>query len=258
MSNLGIEFNANSLALIQTYGLSFVRCVTFVFCVPPFLGRPIPIRVRFAFAGLLGVFASNVGRLETDAVTDLPLLVLQEFIVGFAIGFATSSVLTAFQMAGSLIGRLAGGSLVMSTNSEKDAPVTAFYYGTATTLLFATGGHRTVVEALLMSFQSFPAGVEWNIPNSLDLLCDIIGTSFEFALRIAMPVGLALILATVVTAVISRFVRTFSFFGIGMSVNASLLVTALLFACVLLPVMFEIHFEAALELATQFLKSIHV
>ncbi|MCA9215301.1 MAG: flagellar biosynthetic protein FliR [Planctomycetales bacterium] len=253
-----VDLDAQAITLIQLYGLTFVRCATFVFCVPPFFGRPLPIRMRLVFAALLAIFASNASTAEIAIRVELLTLILQEFVVGFALGFAASSVLTAFQMAGSLIGRLAGGSLISSSASDKDSPTTAFYYGTAATLLFATGGHRTVVNALLMSFQSFPAGTQWTLPNSFDFLCEVLTTSFEFALRVAMPVALTLLAASIVTALAARFVRSFSFFGIGMSFNASLLVTAMLLACGLMPILFELHFESAFELATAFLQSIQV
>lgn len=248
------------MALLQSGGLTFVRVAVFIFCVPPFLGRPIPVRMRIGFAAILASVAASVQtRFETEIADNLPILLFQEVIVGFALGFATSSVLTAFQMAGYLIGRLSGGSLVSAAgNSESGSPLSAFYYGTATSLLFLSGAHRVVVDGLLNSFSSLPTGVEWSMPSAASFLGRLLGTSFEFSLRVAGPVALTLLAASLLTAIVARFVRTFSFFGIGMSLNAILLVGSLVVSCVLLPSLFEQHFEVAFEIATEFLRSIRV
>ncbi|MFC1759165.1 flagellar biosynthetic protein FliR [Planctomycetota bacterium] len=254
------HFDPHVMALLQAGGLTFVRVAVFVFCVPPFLGKPVPIRFRLGFAALLAFIAASIQTQPTPiAAGNLPILLFQEIIVGFALGFATSSVLTAFQMAGTLIERLSGGSLLSSSGrSENGSPLTAFYYGAATTLFFLSGVHRIVVDGLLSSFSTLPTGVEWTMPSAASFLAQLLGMSFEFALRVASPVALTLMAASIVTAVVARFVRTFSFFGIGMNLNACLLVAALLVSCVLLPSLFEQQFEAAFEIATKFLQSIRV
>ncbi len=254
------QFDSQIIALLQSSGLTFVRVAVCIFCVPPFMGRPIPVRLRIGFAGVLAAFATSLQtHSEPQLTSNIPLLVLQETVVGFALGFATSSVLTAFQMAGTLIERLSGGSLVSgSGKSENGSPLSAFYYGAATALLFATGAHRIVVDGLLSSFSHFPTGVEWTMPNAATFLGQLLTSSFEFALRVASPVAVTLLAASIVTALVARFVRTFSFFGIGMSVNATLLVGALLVSCVLLPGLFEQHFQTAFKIATEFLRTIRV
>ena len=128
----------------------------------------------------------------------------------------------------------------------------------AITLLFATGAHRIVIDALLTSFSHLPIGVEWSTPSTFAFLGELLGISFEFALRVAAPVALTLLAASIVTALVARFVRSFSFLGIGMSLNASVMIVALLLTCTLLPTIFELHFEAAFELAAEFLRSIEV
>ncbi len=245
---------------MQSFGLTFVRAATFVFCVPPFFGRPLSFRLRLGFAVLLASIAGIEQNVQESTITSgLPMLLLQEIIVGFALGCATASILAAFQMGGSLIGRLSGGSLVSTASSEENgSPLTAFYYGVATSLLFLTGGHRVVIDGLLQSFTSLPVGVEWSMPSVTVFLGQLIGASFGFALRIAGPVAFALLAASIVTALIARFVRTFSFFGVGMSLNAALLVGALLISIAFLPSLFEQHFAAAFEIATEFLRSIRV
>ena len=254
------QFDSQVMALLRSSGLTFVRVAVFVFCVPPFMGRPVPVRLRIGFAAVLASFATSLQtHSEPQLSFNFPLLILQETVIGFALGFATSSVLTAFQMAGTLIERLSGGSLVSgSGKSENGSPLTAFYYGAATALLFATGAHRIVVDGLLSSFSHFPVGVEWTMPSAAFFLGQLLSSCFEFALRVASPVAITLLAASIVTALVARFVRTFSFFGIGMSVNATLLVGALLVSCVMLPSLFEQHFQAAYEIATEFLRTIRV
>ena len=215
--------------------------------------------MRIGFAAILAFFASGLQTgPEPETEFNIPILLLQETVVGFALGFATSSLLTAFQMAGTLIERLSGGSLVPGggAKTENGTPLTAFHYGAATTLLFSTGAHRIVVDGLLSSFSRLPIGVEWSMPNSVSFLGELLGVSFQFALRVASPIAVTLMAASIMTAIVARFVRTFSFFGIGMSLNAALLVGALLISCVLLPSLFQQHFEAAFEIATEFLRTI--
>ena len=254
------QLDAPVMALLQSFGLTLVRVSIFVFCVPPFLGRPIPIRLRIGFAAVLAFVAGSANS-PAGGTPSAPVhtLVLQEIIVGFALGFATSTVLIAFQIAGGLIGRMSGGSLMSATSeSESGSPLTAFYFGAATSLLFLTGAHRIVIDGVLQSFASLPIGAEWSTPNTAVLLGKLMGASFEFAIRVASPVAITLMAASIVTAIVARFVRTFSFFGIGMSLNACLLVGALFVSCVLLPSAFEQHFDAAFEIAAEFLRSIRV
>lgn len=243
------------MQLVQSYGLAFVRIATFVFCVPPFFGRLVPVRFRLGLITLLTIVAvPGVG--ESDQVGNIPILVLQEAIVGFAMGFSTSLLLATFQMAGSLIGRLAGGSLTLASNGTDGSPITAMYYGVATTLLFVSGAHRIVIDGLLRTFKELPSGVEWTLHDTTGFLGTLMTTSFEFSLRVAGPVVVVILAASVTTAIVARFVRSFSFFGVGMSVNAMLLVGAMIISCAILPSIFALHFESALEITARFLDSI--
>lgn len=225
------------LAFIEPFvfgaALVFAR-VTGVLLGLPVLGNP---AVPPAFRALLLFWLSilvfvAIGLppvpLTVDPLEALPL-VLGEFIVGSAMGFAARVLLAVAESAGSLMGLSAGLGLATALD-----PVTGQSGNTIgsvllmlSLLLFVTlGGHAAVMGAVLDSYERYPLGDPAALPGLLE---NVVGTGanlFELSMRLAAPLAVVALVVNVAMGLLVRVAPQLNLFAIGflVVVAASLMV----------------------------------
>ncbi|WP_063379627.1 flagellar biosynthetic protein FliR [Pseudoalteromonas luteoviolacea] len=97
------------------------------------------------------------------------LVVIQEMIIGIAIGFASLLLLNTFIVAGQVLAMQTGlgfASVVDPSNGLSVPAVGQFYLILATLLFFVFNGHLMMFQMIVFSFQSWPiAGDWWHVDN---------------------------------------------------------------------------------------------
>ena len=240
------------------YALAFTRMSAFLLSVPTLSAYPLPLRMRFLLAAVIGgmVTATKFG-MPNLATHELPMLFLQESIIGVSLGLAVSTVVAAFQMAGSFISRMTGGNLasIGSVSGEQLTPLATLCHGLAITLLFVTNGHRMVIDAAMKTFQLVRPGVAWTAGEPIDFLRETLALSFEFAVRVSAPITFALLISGLATGLLGRLIKHVNFFGIGTSLNVVTMLVMLIAAAAVLGRLFEEHLLLSLHHFEEFLNS---
>jgi flagellar biosynthetic protein FliR len=155
-----------------------------------------------------------------------------ELMIGLFIGFTTTLLFVAVQLAGQVMGQQAGLALGAVFNPVMDSSMTAssqVYYFVALMVFLAVGGHREIIEALLQSFQSIPP-LGFSMSEQIgSLIVEVLGLSFMWAIRIAGPVMVALVVTLVALGFVGRSVPQLNILTIGFPLKAGvgLLVMAL-------------------------------
>jgi flagellar biosynthetic protein FliR len=175
--------------------------------------------------------------------------------MGLAFGFIV--LLSGLQLAGSLIGQLAGLSWSDLGNSGDFGGGTAIdrFFSLLTLASFlAIDGHRRVVDALLICFQLVPPGSPPPQVDVASLTAELLTRSFQLGFRAAAPIGFSLLLAMLVMGLLARVIPQLNSIGLGLSVNLILLLGISCLSLGAVTWMFEQHVADGLQLLTQVLR----
>lgn len=226
----------------------------------PMLSFGLPARFRLLLvAAITVVLMPNVTpasgiTLSQATIPDILISAGREAIFGMLIGGVVQLLMTGIQLAGELIAISAGLQMAQSADpsSGESVPEVSRLLGMLiTAILFAAGGHRLLVDALLTSFQRVrPLSFAFDLQTS-HLLIDHLAIGMEAGLRVAAPVVGCVLLSNLVVALISRTVPQLNVLAIGLNLNvmAVLVMTALTIGSAGL--IFETQLASALRQTTQ-------
>jgi flagellar biosynthesis protein FliR len=148
--------------------------------------------------------------------------VSKEFLLGLIMGFIVSLIFSAVQMTGSLLDIQIGFGIIniLDPQSGQQIPLIGnFKYILAIFLFLMINGHHLLLQALLASFKLIPPIHVVYTPHIAQLLVDIMANMFVIALKISMPVLVALILTDVALGILTRTMPQLNIFVVGMPVK---------------------------------------
>lgn len=150
------------------------------------------------------------------------MIVLQQVVIGLAVGFFLQVVFQVFVLAGQLIAMKMGLGFASMNDPANGVTVTVLsqYYLILATLLFLSmNGHLVAIELIVSSFHTLPisanglsAGDFWNIALAGSWL-------FSRALLIALPVLTSLLIVNLAFGVMSRAAPQMNVFAVGFPIT---------------------------------------
>lgn len=206
----------NLLPLIQDYiplfSIILIR-VGGILAVMPAIGtRSVPLQVRIGLVLgltviLFPVVSEQLKPLTVSFPQILPLM-FTEFMVGMVLGFAVRFVMSAFNIAGELIGVQMGINLMSTLDpiaAAGQTPVVGQFMGLLTMLVFfAIDGHHMMFEALVASFHLVPP-LHVHLSGFLVESVLKLGIGmFVLALKVGGPVMTALFIVTLGMGILGR------------------------------------------------------
>lgn len=205
----------------------FLRALALFSSLPVLGTRTVPARVRIGLAAFIALAAQASLPPPPEVPLDSPvafMLVLQQLVIGLALGFAVRVVFAAVEFAGEVIGLQMGLNFAGFFDPVSAASGTAAgrFFGTMVAWVFVVaGGHLLVIAALVQSFQAFPVS-----PEPLALLKTVQpqrwgAEIFTLGLWIALPMLCMLLLVNMVLGVISRVAPQINVFSVGFPVTLS-------------------------------------
>lgn len=150
------------------------------------------------------------------------LILLQELLIGVAMGFAMRIVFAAVEMAGevaSLTMGLGFASFFDPMTKGRSSAVSQFLALIATMAFLSVNGHLVLLEALAESFVTMPvsatpiaAGAPWELARWG-------GKIFSAGLQISLPIVAALLITNVALGILTRAAPQLNIFGIGFPIS---------------------------------------
>ena len=220
-SDLATLINGISGQHVVAYFLVLSR-ITPLFIVAPVFSSPQMIpRVRTVLAlalafGLTPLAAHGV-KVPADALT-LAGMLLEGFIIGFALAYAIACMFAAVQSAGILSDSLSGfsyGSTVDPVNGNPGGSLANLYGMIGMGLFLAIGGDAWTLRGLAATFRAIPIN---RGPKVTSLVAGA-GAAFSQvmlgAVEIAAPVLLAVIVTDVAFGMVSKVVPQLNIFAVG-------------------------------------------
>lgn len=218
-----IHFTSTQVeAWIGAFFWPFVRILAMLSVAPAFGMGSVPVMLRVGLAVLVSVALA-------PALPAMPpvqfgtatawMLVLQQMLVGGAIGLAMTLILSAVQLAGGVVGLQMGMGFATLFDPVQGVQVTslASFLNMLTLLLFlALNGHLVLLAVLARSFTLLPVAPNLGLTaQSWHTLALSGGAIFSLGLALAAPVLGVLLIANLGLGVLTKLAPQLNLFAIG-------------------------------------------
>jgi flagellar biosynthesis protein FliR len=235
----------------------FFRIAGVLMVAPVFGARLVPMRIRLALAVAATFVLSPL--LPVAQTFELTLaagvIVLQEVLVGIAMGFALQMIFDALIIAGQTIAMGMGLGLATMIDPQRgvSVPVVSQFFVIFGLLIFlALGGHLATIRLISDSFTLLPLGR----PLSSDGVWMLVSWGSQMlagAVRIALPAATALLVANIAFGVMSRAAPTLNLFAVGLPAGLLIGFLILLMNVGHLSALLAQFLQATLEMLTSML-----
>ncbi len=145
--------------------------------------------------------------LQSVTMSDWPVLVASETVVGIGMGVATNIVFEAALMAGQILSVQMGYSLVniLDPTTQVENTVIAFLHQSVAMLIFlGLDVHHWILRAVANSFEYLPPGSAALNPHFVQALLHEGAIVLELGIQIAAPVLSATLLADIVLGLLGK------------------------------------------------------
>jgi flagellar biosynthetic protein FliR len=195
----------------------------------------------------------NIG---TYSITQWPLLVFMEFLIGIGMGIATNVVFEGVQLAGQVLGVQMGYSLVniLDPQTQVDSTVVAVFHQTIAMLIFLRlDVHFWILHAVARSFTYLPPmSAHFGAAFTSEVL-SAGAAVFATGIQIAAPVLSATLLADIALGMLGKASPQLPLMMLGPAVKSILGLLLLSAALKYWPGMFERLFLQSLTVSNHLL-----
>ncbi|EJL84173.1 flagellar biosynthetic protein FliR [Herbaspirillum sp. CF444] len=221
-----INFTSDQLAIwIASFIWPLTRILGLISIAPPFGSASVPMLVKI----LLGVMISLViapdvpipPALDPMSITGLMIL-LQQLLIGLAMGFAVRLVFAAIEMAGELTSNTMGLGFAVFFDPQSQGRTSAIsqLFSLLGTLVFLSiNGHLVLVAVMADSFHTLPITAAPITAEGFHYLA-LSGTRiFSMGLQLSLPMLVALLITNVALGILTRAAPQLNLFGIGFPIT---------------------------------------
>ncbi|MBV5285809.1 flagellar biosynthetic protein FliR [Methyloversatilis discipulorum] len=200
------------------------RIMGLIATAPILSNRAIPARIRMGFGAAMTLALIPALPPSGLVVGSWPglLALLQQMLIGIALGFSMRVVFTAIDLAGELIGLQMGLGFAMFYDPDNAAqsPVISEFLGLLAMLIFLSiNGHLMLLAVIGNSFEWWPVGADLFPANGWMAIARWGSTIFSAGVMLALPVIAALLVVNIALAVLTRAAPTLNLFAIGFPVT---------------------------------------
>jgi len=216
----------------------FVRILALVATAPAFSDKSLPIRVKVGLSAFITIIvAPTIGALPQVTVFSAPgiWIIVNQFLIGAALGFTMQVVFGAVQAAGDIMGMSMG--LGFATFFDPHASgstdvMSRYMYMIAVLAFLAFDGHLQMLSALIQTFQSLPVSANVLGANGWRVLAGWGSTVISGGLMLALPIVTALLITNLALGILNRAAPQIGVFQVGLPLTV---ITGLLLIQLLLP-----------------------
>jgi len=192
--------------VVSAFLLMFVRIAAMVFTAPVLGSKAVSAKHRILIALVLSAVSFSAMS-QSSAANDIPIdtnivaPLASEASIGISLGLGILIIFSAAQMAGNILGQLAGLQFfdqLDPTTGGTSSPVGQLFGLTSLATFALMNGPDLVVGSVLQTFQQLPPGTTIATGGILDLLPQILQQSFILSISGVGP-GIAAMLVTSIT-----------------------------------------------------------
>lgn len=254
-----------TISVIQVFSALLiigVRLSGLMLFAPFFSSVAIPTRVKavvvIALTGLLYPLTSQ--KVPNMEISQWPMVILSELLIGMALGIATNLVFDGVQMAGSITSVQMGYSLVniMDPQTQVESTVIAMFHQTIAMLIFMRlGVHFWILRALAQSFDYLPPSSGHISAAFFKAVLHAAAGVFAIGIQIAAPVLSATLIADVALGLLGKASPQLPLMVLGPAIKSILGLLVLISALKYWPHLFETMFLRSIGIADKLLHLAH-
>ncbi|PHS19749.1 MAG: flagellar biosynthetic protein FliR [Kangiella sp.] len=223
------------LTLISLYILPFARLSGFLMVLTVISSRAIPPRFRLLLAVAITIVVVPTlpdyseqsafliaGKTSQFASTFLTakgwLLVIEQTLIGIALGFVSRLLMETFVVGGQIIAMQSGlgfASLIDPANGTNVPALGQFFLMMSSLIFLAVDGHLLMIRLVVESFTSFPIGSSMDIYGMFYELVNWAKWIFAAAILIAVVPMASLLIVNLTFGVMARAAPQINIFAVG-------------------------------------------
>lgn len=218
-----VPINGEQLEIwIASFLWPFIRILAMLATAPVFDNRTVQRRTRVGLAALIAILMMPLlpAPPVLSSAQAIPVLI-QQILVGVAMGFSMRLVFAAFEMAGDLLGLQMGLAFAQFIDPARgtQTPLIGSFLGVLAMLTFLViDGHLLVIAAVVQSFELIPISTNLSVVNSQSIA--LAGSiMFMLALQISLPVMAAVLISNIVLGILARAAPQLNVMSIGFSIT---------------------------------------
>jgi flagellar biosynthetic protein FliR len=212
-------------AWIAAFVWPLTRILGLVATAPVFGNTAVPVSIKVSLGVLITMIIAPtlppLPAIDPGSWAGL-LVLLQELLIGLAMGFAMRLVFAAIEMAGevtSLTMGLGFATFFDPSSSGRSSAIGQFLALVATMAFLAVNAHLVLLSALAESFVSLPiTGGPFSSGAPLEL-ARWGGRIFSAGFQISLPIVAALLITNIALGILTRAAPQLNLFGIGFPVT---------------------------------------
>ena len=237
------------------------RILGLLAAAPVFGHASVPITIKVMLGVLLALIVAPLVPAVpgTDPASLAGLLILvQELLIGLAMGFAIRIVLAAVEFAGevsSLTMGLGFASFFDPATQGRSSAISQFLALIATLGFLAVNAHLVVLSALVESFSTLPVAAQPFSGALFKQLADWGAQVFATGLQLSLPLIAAQLITNVALGILTRAAPQLNIFGIGFPITLGVGLLVLALALPYLATPLQNLFLAGIEKARQLPRS---
>lgn len=250
------SFSLNQLPdLLPLYFLPFCRIIALFSTAPIISEKAVTVRLRIALALLLTCLLPSISHPEPLSLASLSgiLLVVNEIVLGIAMGLSMQFIFAAVRLAGEVIALQMGLSFAsfFDASSHSSLSVVSRLITNLSFLVFlAMDGQLWIIDQLAQSLQKIPAYQMVEMGGTLAALVQLAKIIFSQALQLSLPLIFLLLGINFALGLLNRMAPQFSAFVVGFPLTLLLGIAALHYS---MPLMIGAVQQFILEFSEQLL-----
>ncbi|WP_020166547.1 MULTISPECIES: flagellar biosynthetic protein FliR [Methylotenera] len=201
------------------------RVLAVLAAAPLLSNRVIPLRVKLGFGLLLTMIIvptlPSLPQVDVISLTGL-LILVQQIIIGTAIGFSLRIFLAAVELAGQLCSLTMGlgfASFFDPASGGQSTSISQFFGLLAMLVFLSMNGHLMLISAMLESFHTLPISADGLTHINGMTMAMWASNIFSAGLMMAMPVVAALLITNMALGILTRTAPQLNLFGIGFPIT---------------------------------------
>ncbi len=211
-------------AWMAMFMFPLTRILALLASAPVIGNKQVPVRVKVGLAVLLTLLISptldDMPPIALSSAQGL-LILVQQIIIGLAMGFTMKLIFTAVEMAGELIGMQMGlgfASFYDPINAAHTQVISQWLGIIASLTFLALNGHLFMLAGLAESFHTLPIGTMISSQGFYDITKW--GSSiFAYALQLSLPLLAALLITNLALGILTRAAPQLNLFAVGFPIT---------------------------------------
>lgn len=222
MYNLGTILTPTNLVLF----IAIITRLSGLLSTAPFFSTyPIPRQALVWFAAtvafvLFPIIKASTGFVLPTSVPALMIILIKEFIIGFAIGFCANIILIGVEIGANMFSTQMGLSVSSALNplSGSASPVITQAYVLLVGMVFlCVDGHHLMFSALYHSFVSMPIGFRFDFsPQLIEQIIHMSSQMFTIGMELVLPIFAILFMTDVLLGFTSKMMPQLNIFMVSM------------------------------------------